>query len=870
MAFIKRTKKQNVTDSPDLLFRELPRRTVPDVLPHQRDMMRRYADEGQDKPDIALQLPTGSGKTLVGLLIAEWRRRKYNEKIIFLCPTKQLVNQVVEQAENKYGLSVLGFTGAKNEFEPSSIAKYKQGQSIAVTTYSSLFNINPFFSDPDVIIIDDSHASENYISKLWSLEISRNEETQLTLYQAMTELIKPFINGSSYSKLSGDWESPDTSIWVDKLPTPNFISIQNELIELLDEYTKNNSLKYTWSLLRDHLHACHFYYSSKSMLIRPLLPPTWTHSAFTNATQRIFMSATLGAGGDLERLTGRKNIHRLSTPEGWDTQGVGRRFFIFPTLSLTDESADKLTAELISKSPRSVILVPNDKHIQKVNKVLSKIKNLRIFDIKSIENSKHAFIQSPYAVAVIANRYDGIDFPKDECRLLIIEGLPKTVNLQEQFLMSRIGANALFNERVQTRVIQAIGRCTRSLEDYSAVVVKGTELVDYLSDPKRRKYLHPELQAELEFGVEQSVNADSVDNFSENYSIFIKNDEEWEDVNKDIIEIRHEKKQENLPGIDELEKIVCYEIDYVKSLWNSDFDNALDMSESILANLTSSELKGYRALWEYLAGSSAYQAKEIIGLDLSLKAKEHYLRAKKAASGIPWLSNLYRFSKDEDSKEVTTIEEKNNILIMKQLENIEIVFAELGITSSRKYIKEEKFIMDGLKKESDFEEAHRRLGDFLGFVTGKEETDASPDPWWQLDNLCFVFEDHANATNGLLDAKKARQASSHPNWMRENIESCRKDSVEIIPVLLSPVKYMTEGAASQVNTLMYWNLEQFIEWVPKALSTIKDIRKTFQEPGNLVWRAEAATKLIESNIDIISIKQFITSSKCKELLKVRS
>lgn len=77
-------------------------------------------------------------------------------------------------------------------------------------------------------------------------------------------------------------------------------------------------------------------------------------------------------------------------------------------------------------------------------------------------------------------------------------------------------------------VIQAIGRCTRSLEDYSAVVVKGTELVDFLSNRKRREYFHPELQAELEFGVEQSVNAGELDEFLENYDIFIDNGEDWE------------------------------------------------------------------------------------------------------------------------------------------------------------------------------------------------------------------------------------------------------------------------------------------------------------------------------------------------------
>ena len=36
-----------------------------------------------DLPDVALQLPTGNGKTFVGLFIAEWRRRKNEERIVY-------------------------------------------------------------------------------------------------------------------------------------------------------------------------------------------------------------------------------------------------------------------------------------------------------------------------------------------------------------------------------------------------------------------------------------------------------------------------------------------------------------------------------------------------------------------------------------------------------------------------------------------------------------------------------------------------------------------------------------------------------------------------------------------------------------------
>jgi len=43
----------------------------------------------------------------------------------------------------------------------------------------------------------------------------------------------------------------------------------------------------------------------------------------------------------LERLTGRPRIKRLSIPEGWDRQGIGRRMFVFPEKSLNEsETAD--------------------------------------------------------------------------------------------------------------------------------------------------------------------------------------------------------------------------------------------------------------------------------------------------------------------------------------------------------------------------------------------------------------------------------------------------------------------------------------------------------------------------------------------------
>src|SRR4051812_14194003 len=103
MAFKKPSAPVAVPDSPDRLFRDLPRRKHASLFDHQGQILRTYVAKAVDVPDVALQLPTGSGKTLVGLLLADWRRRKFRERVVYLCPTRQLVNQVAEEANSKYG-----------------------------------------------------------------------------------------------------------------------------------------------------------------------------------------------------------------------------------------------------------------------------------------------------------------------------------------------------------------------------------------------------------------------------------------------------------------------------------------------------------------------------------------------------------------------------------------------------------------------------------------------------------------------------------------------------------------------------------------------------------------------------------------------
>jgi len=844
MAFKLPEKKPVCPDDPEALFRDLRKKTVPGLLSHQADLLRSYLSVHTEHSDIALQLPTGSGKTLVGLLIAEWRRRKYGERTVYLCPTRQLVNQVAQQASGKYGIDVQAFTGSRAYYDARASADWLAAEAVAVTTYSSLFNTNPFFVEPNLIILDDAHSAENYISAFWSLLIERFNPEHEAAFSALAGVVARLLPPSDRSRLAADSTSAADQQWVEKLPTPAFQGVVPEIISLLDEHTQSTNLRHPWSLLRDSLHACHLYISRRAILIRPLIPPSDTHPPFSGAKQRLYMSATLGAGGDLERVTGRQPIYKIPVPSGWDKQGIGRRFFIFPKRSLDDDDAEQFAMESINLAGRALYLVPDDRTAERVKVAIAEAVACPIFDAAQIESSKEPFVQSDKAVAVIANRYDGIDLVDDDCRLLLADGLPGGANLQERFFVLRVTAQLLLDDRILTRLVQGFGRCTRSPNDYAAVIVLGESLNSYLFKKERREFFHPEIQAELEFGMEQSKLA-SVREMIDNLRHFLEQDSQWDEAEKAIIGLRAGLTQRTLAATKELADAVAAELTYQYALWNGDFVGALEQCRAVIGKLVHADLRGYRALWLYLAGSAAWLAHKAHQLSTDEVAKDYFRKAQAAAPVLRWLIGLR--ADITSTAAATTIEPRLAAII----ERLETVLDSMGTIHDRKYDAEESAILSSILQDSDgiaFEEGHRRLGMVLGFSAGNSSEDAAPDPWWSADDsFCFVFEDHGEGKpDTVFSVRKARQAASHPEWIRENVPEL--SSAEIVPVLITPCKSTTKGAIPSLKKLRYWQLDHFRAWAKQALQALRDIRRDFPGPGSLTWRVSAAAKLSEAKI----------------------
>lgn len=718
---------------------------------------------------------------------------------------------------------------------------------------------NSFFSDSNILILDDAHAAENYISDFWSLLIERSGRNS-SLFDALVSLIKSELKKTDYQRLI----EPSTDIWditwIEKIPTPRLAKIIPDLTSLLDANTPNSDMQFSWSVLRDHLHACHLYVKTNSILIRPIIPPTLTHAPFSHPKQRIYMSATLGAGGDLERITGVGTIERIPIPEGWDKQGIGRRLFLFPERSMAPETAQKTAICMIQESSRALVLVPDNLTAEIMCSTIKEQTDFTTVDAMDLEQSKHPFVDQEKMVAVLANRYDGLDFIGDECRLLVVMDLPSVVNLQEQFLISRLAATVLLNDRILTRIVQAIGRCTRSTNDYAAVVILGDALNSYFLNPDKRRFFHPEIQAELDFGLEQSRET-SEDDFLDMFRLMHKHGQEWNNADQEIISIRESKQFAELPATTKLKIAVSNEVKYLYALWAGNYELALEKCRAVLTHLIDEDVRGYRAFWNYLAGSAAFLGAKDGLHSLESVARDYFKHASQTATGVQWLLEISRFQSPERS---ATIDIRSAAVIA----GLEVQLQKIGMNNDRKFDSVVQSILNRLHGMDPFlfEEAHKELGNLLGYHSDNTTVSSSPDSWWIAGaNFCFVFEDHSQSDGkNLLGANKVRQAAAHPQWIENKM--LVETNAQIIPVIITPCLGVEQDAQHYANDVRYWNLQAFQEWATKAIGVVRELRRTFPGPGDFLWQQRAAQIYFENELDPSSILTKLDNTMLKDLL----
>lgn len=770
MAFKRSTGSQLTASDPVQLYRKLAEsNNGPESLwLHQGDVLRSWNGQHRTDADVAIELPTGAGKTLVGGLIADFVRRSGSGKrVAYLCPTRQLAQQTSERL-HEYGIPVVLLTGSSWNWNPAERSRYTTANAVAVSVYSHVFNSNPAINDAELLLLDDAHAAESAVAGPWSLSIDRDHQD--AVYGDILSAIAPALDPLVLTGLRADTAEGPYRNTV-HLASPigvaeNAAELEDALTAAEEEDRLSRDARYAYRFLRGRLDRCLVYLSYRSILIRPLIAPTSTHGAFADPAQRVYMSATLGNGGELERIFGRRSIQRIPIPEGWEKQGTGRRLFCFPQLtsdlSIAGEaSVDRWVSDTIKEHGRAVILTPDFRTADTFQ--TRRLPNgYTVLNAKDVEDDLTAFTRSENTALLLSNRYDGIDLPDDDCRLVVLAGLPARGDLQERFLHASLGAVEVLQERIRARIAQGSGRATRNARDFAAVIALDNDLVTYINRSDVTAAMHPELQAEIRFGYEYSIDVASQE-MNDNLKALAAHTAEWQEAEQDLLADRETLTRVDAPGAVELQRSVRSEVDACDAIWQGEWDRALDATRNVLDDLRGGRApQRYAALWNYLAACICHRRAQRTG-DASYReaAAGYYEAARAAGRGTTWLSHLAAPAETTNRKESATIDPVDRAA----MEGVQRAAAKLAKPAAFDPAVARARAALVATPSRAYEEALVTLGSLAGAdpSLGDSSNDSAPDAVWAFANHLWVaWEAKSEAKpGGELGAGDVRQAGGH-------------------------------------------------------------------------------------------------------------
>lgn len=720
-------------------------KAVPGLWVHQGDVLRSYAADHQRTADLAIELPTGTGKTLPGLLIGDWVRRG-GERVAFATPTTQLAAQVVATAREE-GVPVVQLTGTSTGWDVADQTAYEAGDAIAVVTYHTIFNSNPKLLDPGVVIFDDAHSGEQAVGENYGIRIARSDARS---YTAVLDALAPLLPGLLLERLRDD-QAESGSHNALRLLLPG---LEPAVLASFDAALRRlpSPHNFDYRKLRGALSSCCVYLSHAGIQIRPMVPPTFENRIFVSARQRIYLSATLGAGGELERSFGRQSIVRLPLTSGTQPRS-GRRLFVFPDLVVGGDG-DAVTKRIIAAAGKAVVLSQTSTEKAMATGEWLAPEGTPVFTAEHLRTSLQQFADAPRGVLSVANRYDGLDLPGNTCRVVVLDGLPNSYSLQERFLSERADAQATLAERVRTRVIQGAGRCTRGPNDFAVVVVRGADLTRYFSRREVRRALDAELQAEVEFGWENSKGATG-DELLALTATFLEQGPIWRDQGeKALAEFRRDAVKVAPAGSEPLMAVADAEVEAWQLAAEGNWREASAKLQEAArgAGRGGEATRGYRSVLLYLAAawldmvsSSAAEAGRV---------RDLVRQAKSAATRGTWLREM----PDLGESEATTLSGADAVAVAA----VAVRLAQ-GIRVDRQQASMAKMVAQLNQTDAtEYEAGLANLGRLVGANAFKPQGDGRSDSAWLWDTAMWLTfeaksEEHENAT---IPLKYIRQVNS--------------------------------------------------------------------------------------------------------------
>jgi hypothetical protein len=464
------------------------------LRPIQEKVVTQWFDQRNQK-DTIIKMNTGTGKTLVGLLILQSSLHEGRGPALYLCPDNYLVGQVLEQAQ-QFGVACVSFGGDSGEIPP----KFLNSESILVTNCKKLFNGRSVFGiqgGPKVpvkvgtILLDDAHACVDQIRSQFAV-VFKNDQP---VFESFLDLFSPSLGQQRPGTLS-EIQAGDYARFL-AVPYWTWLELLSKILPILSENRETDELTFAWPLLKDNLANCDCIISGSHLQISARVPQVHLIPSFADANRRLYLSATLLDDSQLARDLGvaPDSIRKQIKPNEFDD--LGERLILMPS-DLDRAMGTGYVIELLKRNPKinRIVLVPATRDSDRwaeagATPVLAQNIEAALQPLKS---TKGAFL-------ALISKYDGIDLPDDICRLLVLDSLPKAVGLQDRYLQSLLLDSPTFNAKIAQRIEQGLGRATRGKSDYCVVLLTGNDLIAFLQTKSNWQFLSPGTRAQLNLGL---------------------------------------------------------------------------------------------------------------------------------------------------------------------------------------------------------------------------------------------------------------------------------------------------------------------------------------------------------------------------------
>jgi Rad3-related DNA helicase len=236
-----------------------------ELRPAQDAALACYSAEHTTTGDLAIELPTGAGKSLIALLICEaWRRE--GATVAVLTGNKALARQMESEGQ-RLGVPVVRFEGEGGSIPLSARRRYRRAEAIAMMNYWVMFNQNPVVDSADLLVIDDAHLAEGALDSLYSAEIDRYDHPALfrSLVQDMALAFPDYA--ALQDALTDDPTRAGTEL-LSFLDQAAFADRLRAKIDTADELRTDTDLRFRWGRVRERLLESNIYCSNRSLWLR--------------------------------------------------------------------------------------------------------------------------------------------------------------------------------------------------------------------------------------------------------------------------------------------------------------------------------------------------------------------------------------------------------------------------------------------------------------------------------------------------------------------------------------------------------------------------------------------------------------------------